>query len=94
MTSIGAKGQQAVPESGGPRRQRISMVRIIETVKNVGQLLQKFARQVRADILRVMLEHGDEIIEAARKDKSIKPSELRQLKNFVKIMKAAKDYQF
>jgi hypothetical protein len=88
------KRRLVVPLVGGPHHQRISMVRIIETVKNVGQLLQKFARQVRADILRVMLEHGDEIIEAARKDKSIKPSELRQLKNFVKIMKAAKDYQF
>jgi hypothetical protein len=59
-------------------------------VTKIDKLRQKLARQIRIDIFRELLAHEDEILNAARKDKSIKPSELRRLTEFVELLKATK----
>jgi hypothetical protein len=51
-------------------------------------LRQQLARQFTADMVSVLLECGDEVIEAARANKSLEPTEIERLTNFLKLAKA------
>ena len=59
-------------------------------MSRIVELRQQLARQLRADICRVLREDGDTILDAVRADKSVTPTELKHLTNLLATLRSAK----